>query len=650
MLSLSLVLSVAVMVSPAREFTQIQITGNRSFAARQLQSVAGLKSAALLSEGQVQRGVAAITEFYRQHGFLSATADWDTASGRSIKPGQPLKRTLRITIQEGPRTRIRTVRVVSGDTIPIRSGTAPDSILDKRRGAAVPHSAGHVPWFELRERLAVRRGEFLNSSYLADSKTNLVELYRNNGFFFVQCTVIVRPVSDSSRVSPPAGETRPSADVVFSIQEGPVCYIRRISVRGNVRFKRALIDRFLAIRPGERYAQEALIKAQRRLYATRLFDRIHLIAVPSDTASTPMAAVMARVSDSVDLRLDLAELAPRSVGVGAGIRLLPWRGLISAEWEHLNVLEQGHDFRIGVEYSPAIGPEFLQDYLFSLNLFYRIPYVTRWEINLTTRPFARWEHESARYELEYGAETGMNHDFTASLSAALFNRLRRIIYSDTSTLANRDQPIQAITNSLNALLILDTRNDVFNPVRGAYLRPGAEIAGGLLGGDNHFYRFTVEGQYFQRFLLRHVLALHAVAGAVFPYNGSSQVPYYEEFSLGGANSLRGYDEKSIGPVVVAADSHHYGDIMINTNVELRTPFVTVRTAAVKGLGGVLFLDGGTVFGSGQDHSLYPYQFAAGAGIRIITPIGPVRLDYGKRLTDPPQHDWGRIYVGILNLF
>jgi outer membrane protein assembly factor BamA len=283
----------------------------------------------------------------------------------------------------------------------------------------------------------------------------------------------------------------------------------------------------------------------------------------------------------------------------------------------------------------------------NLDLLYRIPYVTRWAVNFSTKPFGKWTAQTHLRQLEFGAETGMSHDFSPTLSAALLNRLRRVMLFDS--VPPGFVPIRAITNSLSASLTWDARNDLFNSASGFYIAPTVEQAGGFLAGDNNFYRATLDGRFFQRLFFNHVLALRAMGGYVTPFGHSNLVPYYEQFYLGGTNSLRGYDERSIGPVI-ASDSNHYGDVLVNTNVELRSPYASLHNSVFRGLGGVIFLDGGMVRSRTEPSVWDRYQFATGAGIRLNTVIGPVRLDYGRRLTNRPARDWGKIHFAILNLF
>jgi outer membrane protein insertion porin family len=87
--------------------------------------------------------------------------------------------------------------------------------------------------------------------------------------------------------------------------------------------------------------------------------------------------------------------------------------------------------------------------------------------------------------------------------------------------------------------------------------------------------------------------------------------------------------------------YNYGLTVVNANLELRTPYL------LRWVGLVGFVDAGYM---GVDSQLYAYGYSTGLGIRVKTPIGPVRLDWGKRLRNPPERDIGRFYLGLLHAF
>jgi outer membrane protein assembly factor BamA len=305
----------------------------------------------------------------------------------------------------------------------------------------------------------------------------------------------------------------------------------------------------------------------------------------------------------------------------------PLRLLVSAGWEHNNVLNRGQQFDVGGEYSP----NFSGDFRASADAHYRVPYLILTRIDFQSHPFLYWERLDTVLRRDYGIETGLSRNVARCLSIGLFNRVRLV--ADTS---------RGITNSVALNALYDSRSDFFDPKHGLYLRPAAEVAGGVLRGDNDFYRLTVEARWFQAVGPGLVFAARALLGRDFPYGRTREIPYYEGFTLGGHNSLRGYPDQSVGPDSFPGE--RFGPLVLNTNLELRTPY------AFGWVGLVGFLDGGEVVDSGTGFTAADYQYSAGAGVRVLTPIGPVRLDWGKRLKNPPPRDRGRLYLGLLHAF
>ncbi|MBM3323875.1 hypothetical protein FJY69_10415, partial [candidate division WOR-3 bacterium] len=100
-----------------------------------------------------------------------------------------------------------------------------------------------------------------------------------------------------------------------------------------------------------------------------------------------------------------------------------------------------------------------------------------------------------------------------------------------------------------------------------------------------------------------------------------------------------YPERSLGPD--SSIQGRFGPAVVNANLELRTPYL------LGWVGLVGFADLGTV---SRSLRLFAYEYSAGAGVRVRTPIGPVRLDWGRRLANPLPGDKGRFYLGLLHAF
>ena len=166
------------------------------------------------------------------------------------------------------------------------------------------------------------------------------------------------------------------------------------------------------------------------------------------------------------------------------------------------------------------------------------------------------------------------------------------------------------TNSMTFTHVYDSRDNYFNATKGKRFSCSLQWGGHGLGGDFDFYKFTAEGRFYKQLGNGHVLALRLMGGYI-----SGHISYSDLFSLGGANNLRGYE-----------DDQFKGDKMYAATLEYRLPIA-------KKVQGVLFTDVGSTWGI--DRGQIPWyeddkaiHFAAGVGLRLQTPIGPVRLDYG----------------------
>lgn len=166
------------------------------------------------------------------------------------------------------------------------------------------------------------------------------------------------------------------------------------------------------------------------------------------------------------------------------------------------------------------------------------------------------------------------------------------------------------TNSFTFTHVFDNRDNYFNASKGRRISFAAQWGGHGLGGDYDFYKFTAEGRFYKALGNGHILALRLMGGYI-----DGDVSYGNLFDLGGSDTLRGYE-----------DDQFKGKKMYAATLEYRFPIA-------KKVQGVLFTDAGSTWGIDEgkipwytdDDSL---NWSVGIGIRLQTPIGPIRLDYG----------------------
>lgn len=181
----------------------------------------------------------------------------------------------------------------------------------------------------------------------------------------------------------------------------------------------------------------------------------------------------------------------------------------------------------------------------------------------------------------------------------------------------------------------DRRNDRLQPTRGSFLLLGTEQSVPLGSGNIFFNRLRASYSYYMpvNFLDfdfaegPQALAFNVQAGTIL-----GDLPPYEAFVLGGSNSVRGYGEGDLGN----------GRTFLQATAEYRFPIFSI-------VGGALFVDFGTDLGSGSSVPGRPAEvrglngtgFGYGLGVRIQSPVGPIRIDYG--INDEGDN---RIHFGI----
>ena len=138
-----------------------------------------------------------------------------------------------------------------------------------------------------------------------------------------------------------------------------------------------------------------------------------------------------------------------------------------------------------------------------------------------------------------------------------------------------------------------------------------------------------------------VVQVSAKTGMVQAYGNSNRVPIFERYFAGGANSIRGYNERKVGPLDSVSGDPIGGEVMLVGNVEYTVPIVEIIKGAV-------FFDTGNVWSKVKDYGTGGLKSGTGMGLRVKTPIGPLKLDYGVPLSSEPGESKksGKFYFSV----
>jgi outer membrane protein assembly factor BamA len=169
---------------------------------------------------------------------------------------------------------------------------------------------------------------------------------------------------------------------------------------------------------------------------------------------------------------------------------------------------------------------------------------------------------------------------------------------------------------------LDTRNGVYAEL---HLQEG----GGVAGGEFDYVKVSPDLRGYVGLGDHVVVAARARVGLGFGFG--HVVPISERFFAGGPNSQRGFAQQHLSPVVTGADGHTAtigGEGLIESSLEGRVDLFRVRGVWIQGVG---FLDGADVTERRGQLDARNLHWALGTGLRVKTPVGPVRFDIAWRL-------------------
>jgi outer membrane protein insertion porin family len=186
-----------------------------------------------------------------------------------------------------------------------------------------------------------------------------------------------------------------------------------------------------------------------------------------------------------------------------------------------------------------------------------------------------------------------------------------------------------LKSALTGSLVWDTRDSLFLTRKGELLEFTGFLSGGFLGGDVQDYGLSMEGsKYFSLpwdliFLAKGQLAVVNGWGSDQSSSDAGYgngVPIFDRLYLGGANNLRGFNFREVGPVD-EFDNPIGGNSLGYLTLEVTFPIISrVR--------GAFFSDAGFVNPGAYDFGTANYNMDVGFGLRLDLPIGPIRVDYG----------------------
>ncbi|OGX16316.1 MAG: outer membrane protein assembly factor BamA [Omnitrophica WOR_2 bacterium RBG_13_41_10] len=582
---------------------KIVIEGNKTFTDRRILKLIKTKRAWLFNAGVLKDDVFGedlerLKAFYRKEGFADVEVDY------RIETQSPTRFIfITINIKEGKRYLVGNVTIQGNKNISSKE------VLAKLE-AATP-------------------GKIFSQEAMRQDVSGIQGLYFDKGYIFVQ-------VEEAHSLNTYTGRT----DITYNITENEIAYVNKIKIAGNVKTKDLVIRRELKIRPGDRFDGEKLRRSKERLQNLGFFEDIGY-----DTEDTELA-------NKKDLVVDVKEAKTGAFSFGAGFSTVDqFIGFVEVE-------QKNFDWR-NFPYFTGAGQHLrLRATIGSISNAFDLSFTEPWVFDYPiTFGFDAYKREHKRDtdvgygydEKVLGGDLRLGKEISEYVRLDLTYRLDNIEISNISDTASNDLKKEYGKNTISSLefaLSYDSRDNVFNPRKGNVLAGSIACAGGPFAGDKDYVKFFGRASHYVPLGRNSVLEFRGRVGAAEPFSDSKELPIYERFFAGGADTVRGYEERMIGPVDPASNDPLGGNSMLIGNIEYTYPlFDFLKVAA--------FADAGNVWSKLDDMGKGTIKKSIGFGFRIKTPIGPIMLDYGiplDKVSGEDKRGPGRFHFSVSHGF
>ncbi len=591
-----ILLTCTISLSQSLEISEISFKGVVSFSEDELTDILHSEEDEEFDARLVKLDKILLTNFYRQNGFLTVTV-FDSLIINSVTNEVKVI----YELVEGQRYYLDRIEF-EGNELYSR-----DALLNSFEG--------------------MTPGNPFDEGMMKSAKQGMENLYYNNGKPFVVLSFDYEIENDSMVV------------IKCAIKENQTVTIKDMEYLGVELVQHFIIYRELEIKRGEIYSREELALSHRNLYRTGLFEYVRFELKPTEDSTQAVLVIQVHEKDPAWIGARIGFTHEDEESYGNKIEL-------ALEGGHRNLWGTGRSLSLHVvpslaydiESKKAINPDnhisliFVEPWIG----YTKTPGVFMASYHLY-RPLNSADFNVLRFNFGVSRELTPIIDLRGSLEAKLVTLLEEgIIDTTLEADANRDQVYSILTYGKR-----DTRNNFFNPTNGSLsdLSLGYSYSIGELesGGKEIKTYITLISSWkryqplkWKPFKKREgmTIATRLKGGAIFEIGPTKNLPISDLFFAGGATTVRGYQEQLLGPTTFDSEGYKNkaigGKLLYLMNVEIRIPIYWLFV-------GEIFLDGGNVWREISDFNPTEIKFSTGLGLVLLTPVGPIRFDYGVKL-------------------
>ena len=411
--------------------------------------------------------------------------------------------------------------------------------------------------------------------------------------------------------------------VAFTAMPGALAHFGPIEIEGEKSVGENIVRRQLTYREGDLFSRREMRESQRKLYNLELFQFANIESKEDKALQL----------DQVPTRVTVAEGKHRRLTTGLGYGSEE-KARATLRWDHLNFLGNARHAGVETKWSSldrGVRLEYTEPYFLSSHL----------SLNFEGRAWQAVEPVYSQNSLGGRATLRHQANLQTYWAVSLINEFQR------SSITNAALEDFKIRNNLIALGLdprfgtsrgttaavafdvnRNTTNNLLDANRGYVLSGHVEQAGKWLWGTYNYWEVTGEARQYTRVARSFVWATRLHLGTIDALGTSASVPFFKRYFLGGATSVRGWGRFEVSPL--SGFGLPIGGLsMLEGSTEIRKPLFGK-------LGGVGFLDFGAVSNDSLKLPASELVYAAGPGLRYLTPIGPARIDFGYQLNRIPD--------------
>ena len=574
---------------------KVTFSGNDSISGKKIAKIMETREKDLMSlfttkgifknEG-MDKDIERITAFYYSKGFLLVEVE---------KPAVEFKKNgihIHIKITEGPKFTIGSIDFDG------------DLIYDKSI---------------LKSKVKAASGQTFNGQKLNDDLIALKALYAEQGFAFSDITPLTS-----------INHNEKTVDLVFKFIKGRKIYIEEIRITGNTRTRDKVIRREMRLTEGAVYNSEEIKRSKQEVNNLGYFEDVIINTSPGGKENL------------IKLHVEVTERPTGSFSVGAGYSSMD--SVVG-----MFQISQNNLFGKGqrLSFMSQIGGDSTQfDISFTEPWFRNTRTSVGFDLFKIDREYREFDRDSAGFNLRASFPLDHKYDYTRFyLTYRLETTEIEVDDYDDVALDIVEQEGTILTSSITGSIVRDSRDDHWKPRMGSNCSFSVELAG--FGGDSKFVGIIASAAKYFPLPLNTAFMVRGEIGELLEMG--EDIPISEKFFLGGLDSLRGFEARTVGPRKSRPSRKNKKDCVggekeLFFNFEFLFPILSGS-----GVRGLVFFDAGNAYET-DDSFLSDIRTCVGVGINWYSPFGPLRLIWGVNLSPEDDEDSSNFEFSMGKMF